>query len=90
MPLMCILCPSRTSRWEYERVAPCNAHLQLYDLTQAPTIEEFACIIDEFSVLSPKQLANAIWNVAKQGSAPSKDFMDAIAAEVHTKLGQFR
>lgn len=51
-------------------------------------MEEFAGI--EFSELSPKQLASAIWNFAKQGSAPSKDLMDAIAAEVHSKLGQFR
>ncbi|KAF5828668.1 hypothetical protein DUNSADRAFT_17228 [Dunaliella salina] len=60
----------------------------LYDPAHAPTLEEFSSI--EFSELSPKQLAGSIWSFAKQGTAPSRDLMDAIAAEVHSKLGQFR
>lgn len=66
----------------------CPARAQAYDPSQAPTLEEFSSV--EFSELSPKQLAGSIWNFAKQGSSPSRDLMDAIAAEVHSKLCQFR
>jgi hypothetical protein len=65
------------------------SHLQIFDPSQTPpTLEEFAAI--EFSELSPKQLAGSIWHVAKQGSAPSRELMDNIAMEVHSKLCQFR
>eukprot|EP00197_Chlamydomonas_leiostraca_P010643 CAMPEP_0202869518 /NCGR_PEP_ID=MMETSP1391-20130828/12497_1 /ASSEMBLY_ACC=CAM_ASM_000867 /TAXON_ID=1034604 /ORGANISM="Chlamydomonas leiostraca, Strain SAG 11-49" /LENGTH=426 /DNA_ID=CAMNT_0049549845 /DNA_START=24 /DNA_END=1304 /DNA_ORIENTATION=+ len=47
-------------------------------------------LTDILPALSPKQLADAIWGFAKQGLQPAQDLMDAIAAEVQSKLEHFR
>jgi hypothetical protein len=54
---------------------------------QAPTPDQLPEILP---ALSPKQLADAIWSFAKQGLTPTAEVMDAVAAEVLTKLSLFR
>ncbi|KAL6750340.1 hypothetical protein V8C86DRAFT_2815599 [Haematococcus lacustris] len=53
----------------------------------APTPDQLPDIL---TALSPKELADAIWSFAKQGIHPPSDVMDAVSAEVLSKLPQFR
>lgn len=67
-----------------------RAHAQVHDPSQAPVaLEEVAASTEVLSVLSPSQLASAVWHYAKQG-CPRRELMHALLAEVHFKLGQFR
>ena len=55
--------------------------------SQGPSAEDIQEILP---LLSPKQLADAIWGFAKKGAQPTDEFMAVVAQEVHSKLDQFR
>lgn len=54
---------------------------------QGPSAEDIQEILP---LLSPKQLADAIWGFAKQGHKPTEEFMAVVVQEVHSKLDHFR
>ncbi len=54
---------------------------------QTPSAEDIQNILP---LLSPRQLADAIWGFAKQGHKPTDDFMVMVSQEVQSKLDRFR
>ena len=62
-------------------------NLQFSEQSQVPSPEDLQEILP---LLSPKQLADAIWGFAKQGLQPSDDLMCMIAEEVRSKLEHFK
>jgi hypothetical protein len=59
----------------------------MIDQSQGPSAED---ILEILPLLSPKQLADAIWGFAKSGQSPDNDLMVMVAEEVKSKLDKFR
>ncbi|KAG1673711.1 hypothetical protein FOA52_010580 [Chlamydomonas sp. UWO 241] len=57
--------------------------------SQSPTASPHD-MLEILPLLSPKQLADAIWGFAKQGHKPTNEFMATAAQEVLSKLDHFR
>ncbi|EFJ43332.1 hypothetical protein VOLCADRAFT_121443 [Volvox carteri f. nagariensis] len=59
-------------------------------LTECGSPPSAADVQEVLPHLTPKQLADAVWSFAKHDVKPTPDLMDAVAQEIHSKLGQFR
>jgi hypothetical protein len=69
-------------------MAPPPATLQVAANSQGPTSPYD--VLEILPLLTPKQLADAIWGFAKQGHAPTDELMATVAQEVLSKLDHFR